>query len=198
MSRLPETIGFSLTGQNGMLPIPILLFRSFWFFIVWTRLIQQLPLLVTDPLLKHRNFRLLFSIVATFPWFGLSSWIGGPLPSIYVSASHQDLFLIILAQRVPLTWVVVAVFRVECDTLGTTGIVGACCHNTQWLPVVRAWLLQKVLVQRDSPVKILTQTFILHDVGLKRVKANSLNSLTDVPDLGSLVNVCVPMLLQDL
>ena len=39
------------------------------------------------------------------------------------------------------------------------------------------------------------QDFIIHDAGLNRVDASGLDALTEVPDLGSLVNACVTMIL---
>ena len=37
--------------------------------------------------------------------------------------------------------------------------------------------------------------FIRHDAGLNRVKARGLDSLSEVPDLGLMVDACIPVLL---
>ena len=155
---------------------------------------RQMPLLVPDLLLKHSNFRLPFSIVATSPWIGFSSRLGGLIPSIYVSACLKDIVLLVLTQLVPLILVIVAVFRGKCDTLVTTFIVSAWLCNAWWLHVVRARLFHKVLIQRNAPIKILTQAFIRHDAVLNRVKYCGIYALTKLPDLGHLVNAFIPMI----
>ena len=61
--------------------------------------------MLTGLLLKHSNFRLLFpvSIVAASPLIGLSSQLGGILPSVSIAARLKYLVLSILTQCVPLT-----------------------------------------------------------------------------------------------
>ena len=201
MSRLLGTLELSLTSQSGILPNTIFLFQSVRVFIFWTRFIQSikrlhLPLLVPDIIPKHSSFRFPFSIIDASPWIGLYSWLDRLLPSIYVASRLKELVLLILAQRVPLIWAVVATLRVKYDTLGTTVIVGTWCCIYQWPPVIHAWLFYKVLLQRDTPAKILNQAFIRHDAGINQVEASSLDALTEVPDLGSLANTCVTMILQ--
>ena len=161
MSCLLGMLRFSLKCQSRILPIPIFLFRSIRLLFVWTRLgriikIRQMPLLVPDLFLKHSKFRLPFSIVAPPSWIGLSSWLGGLLSSIYVAEFLKELVLLIIDQRLPIIWVIVAILRGKCDTFGTTGIVGDCYRNSQWLPVVCSRLFHKFLVQCDALVKILT------------------------------------------
>ena len=39
------------------------------------------------------------------------------------------------------------------------------------------------------------QYFIRHDAGLNRVYASGIDALTEVPDLGFLINAYIPMLL---
>ena len=63
------------------------------------------------------------------------------------------------------------------------------------MPVVLYRLFYKVLVQRDAPIKILTQAFIRHDAGLNQIEARVLDALTKVPNLGPLINACIPILL---
>ena len=63
------------------------------------------------------------------------------------------------------------------------------------MSIVRAQLFQKVFVQRNAPVKILMQSFIRHDAGLNRVKACGVDAIDEVPDLGFMVDACIPMLL---
>ena len=97
LSRILGTLGFSSTGQIGILPILIFLFRAIRLFTVWTSSshiikYRQLPLLIPELLLKHSSFWFPFYIVAASPWFGLSSWLGGLPPSIYVVAHLRTLY----------------------------------------------------------------------------------------------------------
>ena len=83
----------------------------------------------------------------------------------------------------------------ECSTLVTTGIYFYWRRNAYSLPVVSARLFQKVFVQRNAPVKILTQAFIRHNAGYNRVEARGSDDLAEELDLGSLGNAWIDVLL---
>ena len=186
MSRLLGTLIFSLMVQIGMLPIPIFLVRPIRLLIVWIRLSHsikcwKLPLLIHELLLKHINFRLplYMSIVASSPWIVLPSRLGIFIPSISVAVLVKYLFLVILTHRVPLIWVILSIFVGECGTRVTTETDFYWRRNAYWLPVVSARLFQKVFVQRNAPVKILTQAFIRHNAGHNRVEARVFDDLAE-------------------
>ena len=57
------------------------------------------------------------SIVAASPWIEFSFWLGGIIPSIYFADDLKYLVLVILTQRLPLIWVILAVFRLNITLL---------------------------------------------------------------------------------
>ena len=137
MSCLFGTLILSLTGQSVMITITVLLVQAIWLFIVRTSLIhsiedRQLPLLIPDFILKHRNIRLPppMPTISSSPWIVVSSWLGGLLLSIFVSARLKDVVLVTITYCIPLIWVIVAVFRGKCNTLVISDIVCAFFRNT--------------------------------------------------------------------